>query len=57
MKITYRECDACGNRAEWKDDHTPTDWATLTVAGKPALDVCPVCITIILDAAEKRKKS
>ena len=57
MKRTYKECDACGSRAEWGDDHLPPDWGTLTVAGKPTIDLCADCIAPILEDVEKRKKS
>ena len=58
MKRTYRECDACGKRSEWGDDHLPTDWATLTVALRPGIiDLCPGCTAPTLDAVEKRQKS
>ena len=57
MKRTYKECDPCGARAEWGDDHLPTDWASLTVAGKPAIDLCPGCVAPTLDAVEKRQKA
>ena len=57
MKRTYKECDACGERAEWGDDHLPTDWGVLMVSGKPAIDLCPGCVAPTLDAVEKQKKS
>ena len=56
MKRTYKECDACGTRAEWGDDHLPADWATLTVAGKPTIDLCSMCIQPLVNAVAKRKK-
>ena len=57
MKITYRECDACGERTEWTAEQFPPRWAILAVCGGEKPELCPACIADILDAVAKRKKS
>ena len=33
MKRTYRECDGCGERVEWKDGQFPANWGILKLPG------------------------
>ena len=56
MKITYRECDACGERTHWIDA-LPTDWGELRIVGGEMPELCPKCTQSIRDAVAKRKKS
>ena len=57
MKRTYKECDACGERAEWGDDHLPTDWGVLKGAPQPPFDLCAGCLAPIRAAVKKRKET
>ena len=56
MKITYRECDACGERVEYRKEQFPPGWAALAVCGGEAPELCPKCIQPLVDAVAKRKK-
>ena len=56
MKITYRECDACGERVEYRKEQFPPGWASLNVCGGEMPELCPGCIASILGAVARRKK-
>ena len=56
MKITYRECDGCGNRTEWKDGQFPANWGILKLPDVDDSELCSGCTSPIRDAVEKRKK-
>ena len=57
MKITYRECDACGERIEWKDGQFPANWGILKLPDVDDSELCSSCIRGILASVAKRKKS
>ena len=57
MKITYRECDGCGNRTEYRKEQFPPGWAMVDVCGREKLlELCSRCIQPLVDAVAKRKK-
>ena len=57
MKITYRECDGCGNRTEWKDGQFPANWGILKLPGVDDSELCAGCIQDISASVAKRKKA
>ena len=56
MKITYRECDACGERTEWHPGMPPRGWCELSIVGGKQFDICGACIALVLEAVEERIK-
>ena len=57
MKITYRECDGCGERTAWIEA-LPRGWGELRIAGgEKLLELCSVCLAPIQADVRKRKKS
>ena len=57
MKRTYRECDAGGERTEWRPGMPPGGWCELSVVGGMQFDICGACIALVLAAVEKRKRT
>ena len=57
MKITYRECDACGERIEYRREMFPKGWAMLDICGGEKPELCAGCIQPLVDAVAKRKKA
>ena len=56
MKITYRECDGCGKRVEWKDGQFPANWGILKLPDVDDSELCAGCIQPLVNAVAKRKK-
>ena len=44
MKITYRECDACGERIEYREGQFPKGWASLHICGGKTPELCVLCV-------------
>ena len=57
MKKTYRECDGCGKRIEWKDGQFPANWAILKLPSGDDSELCASCVQDISASVAKRKKS
>ena len=57
MKRTYRECDGCGKRIEWKGGQFPANWGILKLPDVDDSELCEGCIQPLVAAVAERKKS